>query len=718
MRLTRAAALRHLLLPLLLLSLGVVARDLLRQPSKPVSLLRGRVVDLEGRPLAAALLQVGARVSRTRTDGSFQLAVSPEPAWLQVKARGFLPGLRAVIPGRWTLVRLSPNDGHTLVIRVGGDVMAGRRFYTPEPESGQQPLLGIGDQQVAHQRLLEPIRLLLQQPDLTLLNLETALTEDPLAERHGVRSQQFHPTKTSVFASAPALASALRHAGVDVVGLANDHIYDALEFGLQSTLVNLERSGFRRGSSWFGAGFTPSLAWRPAVRTQSANRVTMLGCTTIHGAQFPISTVASEQQGKGGAALCDPKQLVAAIRSARRHGSVIVMVHGGHFEQGSPTASVQTLVALARRAGASLIVTHHPHRLGGLRWDGRSLVADSLGNLLFDSKLWPALPSMVLEVQMRYGTVTRASVVPLLLSGFRPYAAVGPLADWILQGIAVQQAGPWVLESGILELDLLGRARHRQVWTDLTAGRFQNGLWQVSPGSSLCGSRGLVRLEVGRDLLGAGSFEDELVGAASAAGALWRVHHPVHQLTTEAAHRGVYGVRLRRSVYDKHPVLLRPLHRLPVTPGQQLSLLAWLRSSPGAQSQLRISWFASHRGPSQARLVQGLSLDPRGQWRPIRIDLQVPPNTVAMGLALSLDPPQQGQAHLDLDDLALLQWSSASHESSRHLPGWIRTEGHGQICLAQSALPVGRHLAPEARPRLRAWPNALVQAKRMSRLRK
>ena len=594
--------------------------------------------------------------------------------------------------------------------------MAGRRFYRPEPGSDQPPQLNVGDQQSAHLRLLEPIRPLLQQADLTLVNLETLLTADPLAETDGVRSERFHTTKDYVFASAPALALALRQSGVDVVGLANNHIYDALEPGLQSSLAILEQSGYRPGVSMVGAGATSFFAWQPAIWTRGGSQITILACTTIHGAQHPISYVASDVQGKGGAALCEPNRLLTAIGFARRRGPVIVMVHGGNEYQGSPTAPVQALVASARRAGATLILNHHPHVLGGLRWDGRSLVADSLGNLLFDQTLWPTFPSMVLEVHLRHGQVIRALAYPLLLNGFRPYAAVGNLAEWILQRVAVQQVGPWVLESGLLEVDLTKRARQLQGWNDLSVGPDHAGLWQIPLGSSLCGSHGLPGLELGRDLLGVGSFEDQLVGAPSAAGALWRLRDPDRQIAADAAHTGRYGVRLRRRVYDQRAVLLTPLHRLPVAPGQHLSLLAWLRGSPGAQSRLQISWYGARRGSSQARLNRLLPIDPRGVWRPFRIDLQVPAHTVALGLGLALDPPQQGSAHVDFDDLALVDWSANGIEASGSVPGWMRSAGDGRVCFAHPILPGGD--AQPSLTRAKPWPYPVNQPKRMSRLRR
>ena len=668
--------------------------------------LEGRVLDLEGRPLPGVELELAKRRSRSGADGAFRLPSPQQPAWLQARLAGYLPVLRPVLPGQSLLLRLGRDDGKTLVIRAAGDVMAGRRFYTPEAGSPQPPLLAHPDFGHGHRRLLESISPLLRQADLTLVNLESPLLADPVAERRGLRSQRFHPSKDFVFASAPGLAGALRQAGVDVLGLANNHIYDAFEPGLHSTLAILQQAGFRAGVGYFGAGDTPDQAWRPAVQRVRGMTISTLGCNTIHGAQHPWSYVASVEQAKGGAALCEPARLAAAISAARRRGPVIVMVHGGNEYQAEPTTPVAEMVQIARLSGASLILNHHPHVIGGLRWDGRSLVADSLGNLLFDQTLWPTFPSLLLEVQMSQGRISRVIGYPLLLQGYRPHLALGELADWILADVAYRQPGPWLIESGLLVADLSGRAVEHRRWQQLPAlPRAQAPaapLWKLPSGLRFCGERGMSGLEFGRDLIGVGRFEQELLGNDAAAGpaGLWRLAHSDQQVRPEAAHRGRFGVRLQRHASHRQPVLLQPLHRLPVRPGQRLSFLGWIRGSAGARPRLQLSWYSSRRGPSQARLVQPLLLNRPQHWQPLRLDVVVPEHAVAVGAAIALDPPRWGKTHLDLDDLELVHWQAPGLGKGG---GWLRAQAGGSVCLSDTTLP-GAPRATAAKALLQAWP--------------
>lgn len=699
----------------LLALIPLVVCELLPHRAAEEAVISGRVVDLQGQPLRDVLLVTAQRRTRSRSDGWFRLKGPQQPVLLQVQAPGFLPVLRPVLPGTPVLIRLTADDGQTLVIHAAGGVMAGRRFYAPEPGSLQPPLLRRHMRGSDHAGLLEPIQPLLASADLTVVNLETPLLADPIAEIRGMRSGRFHPSKNDVFASMPALADALQQTGVDVVGLSNDHIFDALEPGLRSTMQALHQAGFRPGAGIFGAGKTPLQAWTPAWQRLRGTWVSVLGCTTIHGSQHPWSYVTSLQQAKGGAALCEPTRLQQMIQRSLRRGPVIVMLHGGHEYQPEPTVAVTRLVALARQAGATLILNHHPHVLGGLRWDGRSLVADSLGNLLFDQTVWPTFPSLLLEVQLRRGRVLRVTGYPLLLQGFQPHLAVGELADWILAGVAFRQPGPWLLASGLLEADLDGRAVLHQRWISLPAQG--KPLWQLQPGTGFCGARWAGGVELGRDLIGVGRFEPELLGntAAAGPGALWHLAHGDQQLRADAAHQGRFGVRLRRHAVNRQAVLLRPRHRLPLQPGERISLLAWIRGSPGSRPRLQLSWYSTRRGPAQARLEQAVLLRAPQRWQPVRLDASVPAHTVAVGVAIALDPPVMGRSQLDVDELALVLWQPPAR-GMRLGVGWVRTMGGPvQVCLSRAEFPGVPATGAALEPVDWASPQP---AKRMSRLRR
>ncbi|MFM2173720.1 MAG: hypothetical protein RLZZ54_1647 [Cyanobacteriota bacterium] len=659
----------------------------------------GRVLDLNGKPIAAVEIRHGQTRAWSGSDGRFRFESLAQPGWIEASRAGYASALRPVQPGLPTLVRLSPADSDTVVLHAVGDVMAGRRFFTGDPATQHAPQLLPGGGVEAHQRLLQAVQPLLARADLSLVNLESPLLPDPVAERAGIRAATFHSTKDYVFASSMALPEALRRVGVDLVGLANNHVYDAFSDGLRSTLETLHLAGFRPGEGMFGAGSTADQAWHPARWPAKGQTISVLGCTTIHGSQHPISYIASDEQQKAGAALCEAHRLTAAVRAAQRLGPVVVVLHGGNEYQSDPTPPIEQMVEVARRAGARLVLNHHSHVLGGLRWDGRSLVALGLGNLLFDQTLWSTFPSQLLEVQLRRGVVQRVIVYPLLLHRYRPYPAAGALADWILRGIAAKSSAPWVIQGGVMELDLSGNADRLKRWLPVSAGTATSRLWPLPANATVCGWRGGAPLEQGRSLLGVGDLEDQLVGASPGTGALWALFHNDQRLERGAARTGAYGVRLRRSSLHRQPVLLRPLHRIAVQPGERLTFLAWMRGGQGSRPRLQISWYGAWRGPSVARVTRLITLPSSNRWQPVRLDLQVPDHAVAVSPAIALDPPGLGQQWLDLDDLDLIRWQQPGAMQAQPVD-WLRSRGAGSVCLSRAHWR-GETPQPLA---LRPWP--------------
>ena len=97
--------------------------------SAPTAVLIGRVVDLDGKPISGANVRFLQGSTVSRPDGWFRAETLRQPQWLEVQRPGFLRRVKAVLPGQPALVRLSQDDGETVVIHAVGDVMLGRRFY-------------------------------------------------------------------------------------------------------------------------------------------------------------------------------------------------------------------------------------------------------------------------------------------------------------------------------------------------------------------------------------------------------------------------------------------------------------------------------------------------------------------------------------------------------------------------------------------------------------
>jgi hypothetical protein len=213
---------------------------------------------------------------------------------------------------------------------------------------------------------------LLAEPDLMFANLES-----PVAPRADQGSRSF------VFNAPPAAARALKRAGLDVVSVANNHLFDQGREGFLETLRELDAAGL----AWVGAGEAPGEA---GPRRLTANGISF---AFLAWSRFFNSDGNDCGGARAGApclraALLDPQRAVAAVREAAQQAdAVVVSLHWGEEYAAQPRGEDVELAHRLADAGALVVLGHHPHVLQPIeiyrREDGRvSLLAYSLGNFI------------------------------------------------------------------------------------------------------------------------------------------------------------------------------------------------------------------------------------------------------------------------------------------------------------------------------------------------
>ncbi len=649
--------------------------------------IMGRVVSVDGKPVVGAVVSSLQSTTTTNHDGAFELAAAGAPQWVTVQHPSFLSRTRAATPASPVLVRLTPDDGETVSIHFTGDVMLGRRFYDPNEDGDTSDgLLRPGDGADKHLALLRHVRPLLENAHLTVVNLETPLTSDPYVDPTRPRPAGFHPTKEFVFASHPVTAIALREAGVDVTGLANNHLFDTLDRGISETQNALEQAGFQPGAGYFGVGSSEMEAWTPAVANVRGQSIAFLGCTTITGVEHALAYVVSPTQA--GAAGCNAKKIKTAVAAARAtHDVVVFMIHGGYEYGRDPSENIQKLSALAQEAGATLVINHHPHVVGGFNWNGQSLTAWTLGNFVFDQTVWPTFESYLLRVELRRGKVVRAYTEPLMIEGFVPKGLTGRLADFVARGAAGRAPGPFRFEDGAMEVDVQGMAQRYDVPVPIDAEPSTGTIYHLEPGWWVSGFQGSGTIRLGRDLLWVGTFEDEDVDAQTRGGALWDLAgYDDKRIGPEYAYAGKVGARIQRGAPNTTNIVLTPLHRILVQSGTEISVVGIVRSQRHARLSLQLSWYADTKGASATQTAVPIAVKSDNVWTPFRLDVTVPPNTVALGLFLKLKPPTSGITVADFDNLAVIEWAP-SDRSFSPLYDHIRVTGAGKAILSRDQLP-------------------------------
>ncbi|HET7524070.1 MAG TPA: CapA family protein [Acidimicrobiales bacterium] len=217
--------------------------------------------------------------------------------------------------------------------------------------------------------VLAPVAPVFARADLVMVNLETAITD------HGepVPGKAFH------FRS-PALSfDALKAAGVDVVGMANNHALDYGPAGLSDTFDAMAASGM----PVLGLGRDATDAFRPHLTSINDQRIAIFAATDWLEPALVSQWAATDT--RPGLAFCiDPSRLVSAVRSVRSQvDTVVAFLHWGTETTHCASPEQHTLAQALIAAGADIIVGSHAHRVFGAGHVGDALVAYGLGNFVY-----------------------------------------------------------------------------------------------------------------------------------------------------------------------------------------------------------------------------------------------------------------------------------------------------------------------------------------------
>jgi poly-gamma-glutamate synthesis protein (capsule biosynthesis protein) len=211
-----------------------------------------------------------------------------------------------------------------------------------------------------------PITAVLKSADFTAVNLET-----PVTSRGRPQPKTYH------FKTKPVAFTALRDAGVDLVTMANNHILDYGQTGLEDTLAAAKAAHF----PYVGAGLNAASAWAPYVTTINGTKIAIVGVSQV--AELASAWVATARR-PGEANAINLGQTLAAVRAAKRLARiVIVFMHWGTEGMACPDQNQLSFAPKLAAAGASIIVGSHSHMLQGSGWLGHTFVAYGMGNFLW-----------------------------------------------------------------------------------------------------------------------------------------------------------------------------------------------------------------------------------------------------------------------------------------------------------------------------------------------
>jgi hypothetical protein len=214
-------------------------------------------------------------------------------------------------------------------------------------------------------------------------------------------------TKGTVFSADPKLIKGLADAGIDYVGIANNHIGDAGRAGILQTIANLKADGIVSS----GAGKNTSAAHKPALLTAGGVKVAILAYDTI--ARYYAAGSA-----RAGSAILSAKSLKVDVAAARKAGAKVVIVfpHWGTEYDPTPFKGQQSLARAAIDAGADMVIGNHAHWAGAMETYEGKPIWYALGNFVFD-QTWsePTMEGMTLELTFHGADLAQARMRPHII---------------------------------------------------------------------------------------------------------------------------------------------------------------------------------------------------------------------------------------------------------------------------------------------------------------
>lgn len=168
-------------------------------------------------------------------------------------------------------------------------------------------------------------------------------------------------------------AQDLRYYGFNLLCLANNHIMDYDDAGLDSTL----RIANQAGIPVVGAGQNKQEAARPFIIEKNGLRLAI-----VNMAENEFIGATENTPGFHG---YDPVNVFYELSELKKQADkVLVIFHGGHEHYIYPSPDMQKRYRYMIDAGADAVIAHHTHVYSGYERYNNGLIVYSLGNFLFD----------------------------------------------------------------------------------------------------------------------------------------------------------------------------------------------------------------------------------------------------------------------------------------------------------------------------------------------
>lgn len=249
-----------------------------------------------------------------------------------------------------------------------------------------------------------------QEDTLTMVNLETSITNK------GTKWED----KQYNFRSDPKNLQAMNEAGIDVVGLANNHTLDYGYDGFLDTLSHIDKSGIKRA----GGGKNWKEAMEGTIIEKENTKIGILAFSRV----APDVKWWATKNSPGIVGAYD-SQLVGALNQIKEmKNDVDILLLSIHWGVELSTTPRKVEIDLAKKlidAGADIIMGHHPHVLQGVEIYKGKPIFYSLGNFVFGSKNEITASTMIAQINIIDKNIDNIKIIPCTINLGRPIPVQG-----------------------------------------------------------------------------------------------------------------------------------------------------------------------------------------------------------------------------------------------------------------------------------------------------
>ncbi len=204
----------------------------------------------------------------------------------------------------------------------------------------------------------------LKKADLVVANLES-----PISTK-GIKMGSIYS-----FRADPRAVAGLSSAGISIVSLANNHVWDYGREALNETFDILKTAGI----NYIGAGTNYAEAHEPVIKDVKGAKIAFLGYTDL------VPRGITGEQSAPAVGYLDLEKIIPDIARAKTLVDlVVVSIHWGTEYETKHNQTQEKIAHTLIDTGADLVIGHHPHVAQEVEKYKAGYIAYSLGNFVFD----------------------------------------------------------------------------------------------------------------------------------------------------------------------------------------------------------------------------------------------------------------------------------------------------------------------------------------------